>query len=227
MYKALNNEDVLVGYGSVIEPFREGSISLSTDQVDIKLANSGGSTAEKQVFGQIASIINGDSTQNVLGFSTFRVASIKRNTFKDKVHVASFTSKGNYFNSSSVYKWTESGPVYKNLTGADKYLLPEVGLLIGSSISSGDIKGCSEEIVTVTNIFVRVDPSEFNYSTNPSFSDVNENVRFPQFVDNPKTYITTIGFYNDNGDCLAVAKLSKPLKKDFTKEALIRVKLDF
>jgi hypothetical protein len=33
--------------------------------------------------------------------------------------------------------------------------------------------------------------------------------------------------YNDNNELLAVAKLSKPLIKDFTKEALIRVKLDF
>ena len=38
---------------------------------------------------------------------------------------------------------------------------------------------------------------------------------------------TTIGLYNDSSDLLAVAKLSKPLQKDFTKEALVRVKLDF
>ena len=39
--------------------------------------------------------------------------------------------------------------------------------------------------------------------------------------------MTTVGLYNDENDLLAVAKLSKPLNKDFTKEALIRVKLDF
>ena len=52
-------------------------------------------------------------------------------------------------------------------------------------------------------------------------------VRFTDFITAPQTFITTVGLYNDNGDLLAVAKLSKPLKKDFTKEALIRVKLDF
>jgi hypothetical protein len=36
-----------------------------------------------------------------------------------------------------------------------------------------------------------------------------------------------VGLYNDTNDLLAVAKLSRPLKKDFTKEALVRVKLDF
>jgi hypothetical protein len=39
--------------------------------------------------------------------------------------------------------------------------------------------------------------------------------------------MTTVGMYNDANECVAVAKLSRPLVKDFTKEALIRVKLDF
>jgi hypothetical protein len=39
--------------------------------------------------------------------------------------------------------------------------------------------------------------------------------------------MTTVGLYNDNSELLAVAKMSKPLVKDFTKEALIRVKLDW
>ena len=33
--------------------------------------------------------------------------------------------------------------------------------------------------------------------------------------------------YNNSNELLAVAKLSRPLLKDFTKEALVRVKLDF
>ena len=46
-------------------------------------------------------------------------------------------------------------------------------------------------------------------------------------IDNPQTYITTVGLYNDNNDLVAVAKVSQPIAKDFTKEALIRVKLDY
>ena len=44
---------------------------------------------------------------------------------------------------------------------------------------------------------------------------------------NPTVYITTVGMYSEGGDLLAVAKLSKPLAKDFTKESLIRVKVDY
>ena len=46
-------------------------------------------------------------------------------------------------------------------------------------------------------------------------------------INSPKTFITTVGLYNDNNDLVAVAKLSQPVAKDPTKEALIRVKLDY
>ena len=46
-------------------------------------------------------------------------------------------------------------------------------------------------------------------------------------IDSPQAYITSVGLYNDNNDLLGIAKLSRPLLKDFTKESLIRVKLDY
>jgi hypothetical protein len=46
-------------------------------------------------------------------------------------------------------------------------------------------------------------------------------------TDNPQTFPTAVGMYNDNNELLAIAKLSQPLTKDFTKEALIRIKLDY
>jgi len=86
----------------------------------------------------------------------------------------------------------------------------------------------SEETVTSDFVFVRARNSEFNYSENPSFiSGSTGDVLYSTFINSPQTYMTTVGFYNDTNDLLAVAKLSKPLVKDFTKEALVRVKLDF
>jgi len=86
----------------------------------------------------------------------------------------------------------------------------------------------SQETITSDYIFVRPRSSQFNYSENPSFiSGSTGEVLFDDFVDNPQTYITTVGLYNDTNELLAVAKLSRPLQKDFTKEALVRVKLDF
>ncbi len=73
------------------------------------------------------------------------------------------------------------------------------------------------------------------YKKNTNFSNETENniskrkltAIFDAFINAPQTFITTVGLYNDSNELLATAKLSKPLKKDFTKEALIRVKLDF
>lgn len=86
----------------------------------------------------------------------------------------------------------------------------------------------SQENITSDYVFIRPQNAEFNYTTNPSFiaSSTGE-VIYSQFINNPQTYITTVGLYNDANELLAVAKLSRPLVKDFTKEALIRVKLDF
>jgi hypothetical protein len=86
----------------------------------------------------------------------------------------------------------------------------------------------SEETVTSDYVFVRARNSEFNYTENPSFiSGSTGDVLYSSMINSPQTYVTTVGFYNDNSELLAVAKLSKPLTKDFTKEALFRVKLDF
>ena len=86
----------------------------------------------------------------------------------------------------------------------------------------------SQETISSDYIFVRARNAEFNYSENPSFiSGSTGEVLFNSFINNPQTYVTTIGLYNDTNELLAVAKLSRPLLKDFTKEALVRVKLDF
>ena len=126
--------------------------------------------------------------------------------------------------------------------------LPDIGVMIldsslvgGTSTATSNqynpeklIDGISnftvnfEETISSDFVFVRARNSEYNYSENPSFISVSTGaVAYNNFINNPQTFITSIGLYNDMNDLLAVAKLSTPLKKDFTKEALIRVKLDF
>ena len=86
----------------------------------------------------------------------------------------------------------------------------------------------SQETITSDYVFARARNSEFNYTQNPTFiSGSTGEVIYNNFINNPQTYITTVGMYNDTNDLLAVAKLSRPILKDFTKEALVRVKLDF
>ena len=75
--------------------------------------------------------------------------------------------------------------------------------------------------------FARVRNDQYNYTNNESFVDNNKNIRFETMKLNPKVFITTVGLYNDKFELMAIAKLSQPVAKDFTKEALIRVKLDY
>jgi len=85
-----------------------------------------------------------------------------------------------------------------------------------------------EEVITSQHYFCRVPNKEFNFSSNPTFtSGSNGDFTVGTFFKNPKTFITQVGLYNDNNELLAVAKLSKPLQKNYSKEAIIKVKLDF
>jgi|TARA_R110000744_G_scaffold371126_1_gene481941 hypothetical protein len=85
----------------------------------------------------------------------------------------------------------------------------------------------AQEDISSRFYFIRVFNQDFNYTTNDSFTAKDGTLSFDSMIDNPQAYITTVGLYNNNQDLLAVAKLSQPLPKNFTKEALIKVKLDY
>lgn len=100
--------------------------------------------------------------------------------------------------------------------------------MFGAISSGADFNLNSEETITSDFVFIRARNSEFNYSENPSFiaSSTGE-VIYDYFINNPQVYPTSVGLYNDSNELLATAKLSRPIQKNFTKEALIRIKLDF
>ncbi|MDC3250430.1 hypothetical protein OAU24_00830 [bacterium] len=120
------------------------------------------------------------------------------------------------------------GGVLLGTTRGDDVDSENAGRLYDAIVDGASFTANSEETITSDFIFVRPRSSEFNYSENPSFiSGSTGEVLYSSFINNPTTYVTTVGLYNNASELLAVAKLSTPLPKDFTKEALIRVKLDF
>ena len=74
--------------------------------------------------------------------------------------------------------------------------------------------------------FCRAFSNEYNYSNNQTFWSGSSDQKTYR-ISEPQTFITTIGLYNDADQLLAVGKLSQPLKKDFGRESVIRVRLDF
>lgn len=97
--------------------------------------------------------------------------------------------------------------------------------------TSGDylgFQGRSAEKVKSTHFFVRVKNQEYNFSNNPTFVTGSEgDLAQPTMIGNPTVYITSVGLFNDNHDLLAVAKSSKPLPKSFSKELLLKIRLDY
>jgi hypothetical protein len=94
--------------------------------------------------------------------------------------------------------------------------------------AGGDFEMRRTENISTQHFFVRATNREFNFSNNPTFTSGSDGtLREPSFETDPKTYITSVGLYNDSNELMAVAKTSQPIAKSFDKEVLIKVKLDF
>jgi hypothetical protein len=91
----------------------------------------------------------------------------------------------------------------------------------------GSFQARSSETVSSVHLFVRLKNNEFNNSNNPTIRDSDGKISIREFQKKPKTFVTTIGLYNQNNELLAVGKLSRPIEKSSDKEALIKVRLDF
>jgi len=115
----------------------------------------------------------------------------------------------------------------KTALGVDSTTDSNLNSFFNAIKTGNSFKLQSEETVTSNFVFVRVRNGEFNYSTNPSNLTSSGELRHDVMINSPQAYITTVGLYNDDNDLLGVAKLSRPLLKDFTKEALVRIKLDY
>jgi hypothetical protein len=83
--------------------------------------------------------------------------------------------------------------------------------------------------INSTLITCRAGTNDFNYSSNPTFTDANGQivVLTPNTEERTFSFITTIGLYDANNRLLAVAKLSRPVEKNDTRELSFRVRLDF
>lgn len=75
---------------------------------------------------------------------------------------------------------------------------------------------------------IRVGKNDGNYSNNATYVSGSYNdIFYKCLIQQPMTYITSIGLYDNNYDLLAVAKLSKPIKKDFDTDHLIKIRLNW
>ena len=78
-----------------------------------------------------------------------------------------------------------------------------------------------------TIYFARVNHNDFNYSSNPTYTNDSKIQVKSQSTDAPIAYITNVGLYSADNELLALAKLSEALRKDPTNDITLRVRIDY
>jgi hypothetical protein len=73
--------------------------------------------------------------------------------------------------------------------------------------------------------FCRVGSNDFNYSSNPTYTDSTGSFIIPSFANQPITFITSIGLYNEKRELLAIGKLPKPMINMFSHEYVFQVRM--
>ena len=96
------------------------------------------------------------------------------------------------------------------------------------AIQKGSITLRSEEQQYVYDYFCRAKSSEFNLSQNLTFwSSSQYEIRHSDMVTNPQTFISEVGLYDSQNSLLAVGRLSSPINKNFSSEAIVKVRLTY
>ena len=85
--------------------------------------------------------------------------------------------------------------------------------------------------INSTLIFCRATADEFNYSSNPTYTDSDNRIvvidEGAEDTQRSFTFPTTVGLFDANDNLLAVAKMSRPVEKNDEKDLTVRVRLDF
>jgi hypothetical protein len=106
-------------------------------------------------------------------------------------------------------------------------------------IATTRFSGSAQTAMTFQNItninstlyFCRMAADEFNYSSNPTFTDINNRIVVidPGQEESQRTFafITSVGLYDANDNLLGVGKLSRPVLKDDERDLTLKLRLDF
>jgi hypothetical protein len=113
-----------------------------------------------------------------------------------------------------------------NINGDNSYKL--FTAISGAAVQGNGFFARSVNISECAYYYIRVYPVTANYSNNPTFVSSSRNtIRNKTFRNDPTVYVTSIGLYNDQLELLAVAKMSKPIRKDYNTELSVTVKLEY
>lgn len=85
----------------------------------------------------------------------------------------------------------------------------------GRPNTTGSFFARSIDTALTETYFCRVEADDFNYSSNYTYTSGSDGFfKYSYFENNPSSYITTIGLYNNQKELIAVGKLPRPIEKN-------------
>jgi hypothetical protein len=96
------------------------------------------------------------------------------------------------------------------------------------ALQKGSVTLRSEEQQYVYDYFCRAKSNEFNLSQNLTFwSGSTYEIRHNDMVTNPQVFISEVGLYDNQNSLVAMGRLSSPINKNFSSEAIVKVRLTY
>lgn len=106
--------------------------------------------------------------------------------------------------------------------------------IAGCRMGSGSNTQMTFQNVTNINstlLFCRANADEFNYSSNPTFTDNANRIVVidagSEDIQTSMTFLTKVGLYDANDNLLAVASTSRPIQKNNERDVTLRVRIDY
>lgn len=89
----------------------------------------------------------------------------------------------------------------------------------------------NQTVINSTLVFCRIDPDEFNYSSNPTYVDADSRIVVidagQEDTQQAFSFFTSVGLYDANDNLLAVGKCSRPIENSHERSPSVRIRLDF
>jgi len=213
------------GQDNIFRTSHSGSIILT----DVGAASS---IERSNVGGDVGNIVNSSNTSETLGLIFYQKGIVVLDVEK--------ICSGSQLMSGSI-----------DAVGAPLGKAIMSGRLIPEFITSASIDDCidhfasarfgsgSQTFLTFQNntqinstlIFCRATADEFNFSSNPTYTDSEGRIvvidEKQSSIQKAFSFITTVGLYDANEQLLAVSKLSRPVEKNDEKDLTLRLRLDF
>ena len=224
----------------------QGNLDVTSEQGSTIFTDVGSTTNKLTTFGgQVSEIVDSANTDRTVGlvFNDHGIAvfDLEKITSASQ-HVVGIIDAVVASSSGSLVGQHRIGAV--NTENPDATLVPDfvvsasvddvIDHLASTRFQSGSLTAIAFQNVTNINstlVFCRATADEFNYSSNPTYTDSNNRIvvidEGQEDTQRSFTFITSVGLYDANDNLLAVAKLSRPVEKNDEKDVTLRIRLDF